>query len=114
MKKTLAKRTVERGGEIVITTSRKHTSGDKEYSSVENTETEAVPDLPAHPAYVEVNAGLTKNVGNYESVRCGVSVSVPCHPRVKAIRIAHSKVSNLVSELLEIEYDKAMEEFEDK
>lgn len=31
------------------------------------------------PAYVRVNAGMTKNMGNYESLRVDVSLSVPCY-----------------------------------
>lgn len=31
------------------------------------------------PAYVRVNAGSTKNMGNYESLRVDVSVSIPCY-----------------------------------
>lgn len=31
------------------------------------------------PAYVRVNAGMTKNMGNYESLRVDVSLTVPCY-----------------------------------
>lgn len=31
------------------------------------------------PAYVRVSAGMTKNMGNYESLRVDVSVSMPCY-----------------------------------
>lgn len=31
------------------------------------------------PAFVEVRAGVTKNCGNYESLRLDVSVRVPCY-----------------------------------
>lgn len=31
------------------------------------------------PAYVRVNAGMTKNMGNYESLRIDVSLTVPCY-----------------------------------
>ena len=111
MKKTLANRKATRSSDVVITTSRKRVSGSKELSSVEHTEhTPSGEVLPAHPAYVEVNAGLTKNIGNYESIRCGVSVSVPCRPTIKEIRRCHEKVSDLVSDLLNLEYDKAVEE----
>jgi hypothetical protein len=112
MKKTLAKRTVKRSGEVVITTSRKKTSGDKELSSVEHTEHDSVSNLPPHPAYVEVNGGLTKNIGNYESIRIGVHVSVPCRPTISGIRKAHAKVSDLVAELIQLEYERAMEDEE--
>lgn len=32
------------------------------------------------PAYVRVNTGITKNMGNYESLRIDVSLSIPCYP----------------------------------
>lgn len=31
------------------------------------------------PAYVRVNAGMTKNMGNYESLRVDVSLTIPCY-----------------------------------
>lgn len=31
------------------------------------------------PAYVRANYGLTINLGNYESARCDVSVTLPCY-----------------------------------
>jgi hypothetical protein len=31
------------------------------------------------PAYVRVNGGTTKNLGNFESLRVDVSISVPCY-----------------------------------
>lgn len=31
------------------------------------------------PAYVRVNVGSTKNMGNYESLRVDVSITMPCY-----------------------------------
>lgn len=31
------------------------------------------------PALVRVSGGLTKNMGNYESLRIDVSIEIPCH-----------------------------------
>lgn len=31
------------------------------------------------PAYVRVNAGVTKNMGNFESLRVDVSITMPCY-----------------------------------
>lgn len=31
------------------------------------------------PAYVRVSAGMTKNMGNYESLRVDVAISMPCY-----------------------------------
>jgi len=32
-----------------------------------------------NPAYVKVSTGITKNMGNFNSLKVEVSVSVPCH-----------------------------------
>ena len=45
----------------------------------ESNETIRVQKFEADPAYVRVNAGVTKNVGEYESLRVDVSISVPCY-----------------------------------
>jgi hypothetical protein len=45
----------------------------------ESTETLAVQQFETEPAYVRVNAGVTKNVGEYESLRVDVSISAPCY-----------------------------------
>jgi hypothetical protein len=34
----------------------------------------------SEPAYVRVNIGTTRNMGNYESLRVDVSISAPCYP----------------------------------
>lgn len=31
------------------------------------------------PAYVRVSAGMTKNMGNYESLRVDIAISMPCY-----------------------------------
>jgi hypothetical protein len=36
--------------------------------------------VPANPAVVTVNMGVTRNLGNYESVKFGVELSLPCDP----------------------------------
>lgn len=46
----------------------------------ENTETKIeVRRFDVEPAYVRANYGLTINLGNYESARCDVSVTLPCY-----------------------------------
>lgn len=37
------------------------------------------------PAYVNVSMGLTRNIGNYESVRIHVGVTLPCAPDAKVV-----------------------------
>jgi hypothetical protein len=38
------------------------------------------PGVCENPATVRVTAGITKNMGNYNSLKVEVAVSVPCHP----------------------------------
>lgn len=55
------------------------------HSSVNNeegTETEeiiSVQQFMTEPAYVRVNAGVTRSIADYESLRVDVSVSLPCY-----------------------------------
>ena len=53
------------------------------------------------PAYVRVSAGVTKNLGNYESLRVDVSVSMPCH--VDDIEGTYDRTSDIVAGYLETE-----------
>lgn len=48
-------------------------------NETESKETISVQKFETDPAYVRVNAGVTKNIGDYESLRVDVSVSVPCY-----------------------------------
>lgn len=36
--------------------------------------------VPLNPAVVSVNIGVTRNLGNYESVKFSVQLSMPCDP----------------------------------
>jgi len=53
------------------------------------------------PAYVRVNAGVTKNLGNYESLRVDVSLTVPCY--VEEIEQVQQKTAELVADMLDAE-----------
>jgi len=61
-----------------------------------------------NPAYVRVNAGVTKSVGKFESIRVDVSVEMPCAPDEKAIKRTYRQASELVDGYMdkEIEYAK--------
>lgn len=51
----------------------------KVLSEEEEDATISVRKFLTHPAFVEVRAGVTKNCGNYESLRLDVSVRIPCY-----------------------------------
>ena len=53
------------------------------------------------PAYVRVNAGVTKNMGNYESLRLDVSISMPCY--VEEIDEVQAIVADSVADFLDAE-----------
>lgn len=56
------------------------------------------------PAYVRINAGVTKNLGNYESFRVDVSITMPCY--VEELEGMTDAVSDRVADRLEDELKK--------
>ena len=58
------------------------------------------------PAYVRVNAGVTKNLGNYESLRVDVAITVPCY--VEEIGEVQTRVADMVAERLDTEIENYM------
>lgn len=60
------------------------------------------------PAYVKVAAGVTKNLGNYESLRVDVSISVPCY--VEVVQETFDAVAEQVSDLLADEVANYLED----
>lgn len=74
------------------------------YGGAENNRTEklSVRKFLVEPAYVRINAGMTKNMGNYESLRIDVSLTVPCYVEEidKTFVMAADKASALLAEEL--------------
>lgn len=76
IKKTLAdaaKAPTEVEGKLTV----KHPDGS------ETEEVESIPaDTPvsAHPVMVGVSIGITRNLGNFESIKAQVSITIPCDP----------------------------------
>lgn len=56
------------------------------------------------PAYVRVNAGVTKNLGNFESLRVDVSFTVPCY--TEEIEKVQKRVAALVADALDEEVEQ--------
>lgn len=52
------------------------------------------------PAYVRVSSGMTQNMGNYESLRVDVAVTLPCYVEEidDALVVAADKVSLFLEE----------------
>jgi len=55
------------------------------------------------PAIVRVNAGVTKNLGNYESLRVDVAISIPCYKEM--VGDTFDAIAEEVSDLLAEEVD---------
>lgn len=65
----------ERFGRVMVTT--QYRKDDEEEYVEEQLEVRRFPDGVA-PAHVTAKYGMTLNLGNYESARCDVSVTLPC------------------------------------
>lgn len=58
-----------------------------------------------HVAVVTVGpVSITRNCGDGDFLKAGISVSWPCRPTRKAVKATYRKVSKMVSELLEAEF----------
>jgi len=64
-----------------------------------------VRSFEVEPAWIRVGYGLTKNLGNYESARCDVGVTLPCYveeiPEAfeEAWEIAHKEIQAQVEQI---------------
>ena len=88
--KELGKRTTHR-------THKDHLGNEDEEEQVEPLTSSAFPP-GIEPAFVKVAAGGTYNLGNFESMRLDVSVTLPCLP--DDIDATYERASDFVSEKL--------------
>ena len=56
------------------------------------------------PAFVRVSAGVTKNLGNYESLRVDVSITAPCY--IEEVNAVQKNVAELVASMLDEEVEQ--------
>lgn len=56
------------------------------------------------PAFIRVNAGVTKNLGNYESLRVDVSITAPCY--VEEMESVQKHIAELVATMLDEEVEQ--------
>ncbi len=52
------------------------------------------------PATITVSSGITLNLGNYESLRVDVGISLPCKPTKKDVEETYTKALQFVEEKL--------------
>lgn len=69
----------------------------------EKTERIVVSKFVSEPAYIRVNAGMTHNMGNYESLRLDVSITMPCYP--EEIDTMFPKIAEKVNDYLKAEME---------
>ncbi len=53
-----------------------------------------------NPAHVMIKGGITRNMGDYNSVSVAVSVTMPCAPTDEAIQSTYEKIAATVDDLL--------------
>lgn len=62
----------------------------------------------ANPAYVTVEGGITRNTGDYNSIKVGVIYSMPCEPTLAAMDALYEQLSYHVDSKLQLELDLAL------
>ena len=99
-----SKRAVKRGGKVAVSieTKAKGKTTAKSYND------DDVDDLPQHVGHIRVEGGLTKNLGDYESARIAVAITLPSDPSEEGMRASYSRASDLLEELLEEEFSRVL------
>jgi hypothetical protein len=96
----------EDDGKIIASVQRK--AGKETIAEKQKVEYIRTDNLPADPAYVSIGAGLTENLGNFESLRLDARVSLPCANDDASIKKAADRASKLVQEFIEQERRAAL------
>lgn len=111
---SVRKRTRQRGARGAIQTSRATRIAGETEEDVSETSKEFQERVEGEPAYIGVTGGLTKNLGNFNSCKVSVTVSLPfTDGGDDSARAAYSRASGLVDEFLDSEYKKAIGETPD-
>lgn len=92
-----------------LVTTSVYTAGDKENGEEYEDQTFEVHQFVTDPAYVRVQAGVTKSLGknSYEFIRVDVSISKPCY--VEQIDSTYKEVADKVANLLDAEIAQYLE-----
>lgn len=87
----------ERGGGFVRTTASR---GKNVYDETDQEIEMSRPTFPAgvEPAHVQVGAGMTVNLGNFESLRIDCSVRIPCRPTERDIEATYEQAAQFVAD----------------
>jgi len=76
-----------------------HADGSIETDETHEEEVGAV-NVPDNAARVTVEAGITRNLGNYESIRYHVSLTLPCLPEAEDIDETYNSAKEWVDDKL--------------
>lgn len=99
-------------GKVVINTKvrRSNYNFGEQYADPERESTEVitVPIFETAPAYVRVSASTTKNLGDFNSVKVSVDVSLPCYPEGTEIDRAYDICSAWVNQKIQDEVEYAL------
>lgn len=63
----------------------------------------AVEQFITEPAHIRVNAGVTKNQGNYESLRIDVAITYPCYK--EQVAEVFPRIAEMVADYLDAELE---------
>lgn len=96
--------TVARGTATVST--QKKVSGEELTSAPPKTHDFEIPVEGANPAYLAMGIAFTKNLGNYESLKINVQVSLPCANNDEAISACRKKVAKMCDRWLDYEFEQ--------
>jgi hypothetical protein len=108
------KRTRKRVARGSISTSRTTRVEGEEHEITEEVSKEFSEKVIGEPGYMGVTGGLTKNLGNFNSAKVSVTVTLPFTDNGdESARAAYARASGLVDEFLDSEYKKAIGESED-
>jgi hypothetical protein len=67
-----------------------------------------VEQFEVEPAYVRAGAGVTRNLGDYESLRVDVSITIPCYK--EDIERTYDVAADMVAAYLQDEVDKYLKD----
>ena len=105
--KAVRKRTRKRGARGSVKTSRTVREDGKENTQEGGKEFTEI--VVGEPGYVTVTGGMTKNLGNFNSCKVGVSITLPFTDEGDgSVREAYERNTAMVDEFLDVEYKKAM------
>ena len=101
------KRVAKKGNEGTVTKSVEKKNRGVVVSSSENVEKFKGAEC-LNPAYVTVNGSITKNLGDFNSIRVQVGISLPCEPAELEVRATFDKASAMVDEFVGLELENAL------